>query len=95
MAVIQDPAGAVFSLWQAKDNKGAGVTNVPGSFCWNELMTTDTAKAGDFYSNVFGWTKNVMNFGPMEYTMFSNGDRPNGGMRAFLRRAVPRVARKG
>lgn len=80
MAVIQDPAGAVFSIWQAKDNKGAGVTNVPGSFCWNELMTTDTAKAGDFYSNVFGWTKNVMNFGPMEYTMFINGDRPNGGM---------------
>jgi len=80
MAVIQDPAGAVFSIWQAKDNKGAGVTNVPGSFCWNELMTTDTTKAGDFYSNVFGWTKNVMNFGPMEYTMFLNGDRPNGGM---------------
>ena len=80
MAVIQDPAGAVFSIWQAKDNKGAGVTNVPGSFCWNELMTQDTTKAGDFYTNVFGWARNVMNFGPMEYTMFLNGDRPNGGM---------------
>src|SRR5262245_29910846 len=39
MALIQDPAGAVFALWQPKDNKGAGVVNVPGSLCWNELMT--------------------------------------------------------
>ena len=57
MAVIQDPTGAVFALWQAKDHKGAGIYNVPNSFCWNELGTTDTQKAGDFYSNVFGWTR--------------------------------------
>ena len=56
--------------------------NVPNSFCWNELATNETAKAGDFYSNVFGWTKNVQNFG-MEYTMFVNGERPQGGMYAL------------
>jgi uncharacterized protein len=80
MAVVQDPTGAVFALWQAGTTKGAGIYNVPGSFCWNELGTTDTAKDGEFYSNVFGWTRDVQNFGPMEYTMFSNGDRPAGGM---------------
>lgn len=80
MAIIQDPAGAVFALWEPKDHKGAGVCNVPNSFCWNELMTTDTKKAGDFYSTVFDWKREVQNFGPMEYTMFSNGERPNGGM---------------
>lgn len=80
MAVIQDPTGAVFALWQAGTHKGAGVVNVPNSFCWNELMTTDTAQDGDFYSGLFGWGKDTQNFGPIEYTMFSNGDRPAGGM---------------
>ncbi|HEY8225435.1 MAG TPA: VOC family protein [Pyrinomonadaceae bacterium] len=80
MAIIQDPTGAVFALWQPKDHKGAGLVNVPGSFTWNELMTTDTKKAGDFYSSVFGWRLDKQNFGPIEYTMLINGDRPNGGM---------------
>lgn len=80
MAVVQDPTGAVFALWQAGTHKGAGIANVPNSFCWNELGTTDTQKAGEFYSKVFGWSSNVQTFGPMEYTTFSNGDRPAGGM---------------
>ena len=80
MAVIQDPAGAVFAIWQAKEHKGSQIYNVPNSFTWNELMTTDTKKAGDFYSNVFDWKRDVQNFGPLEYTMLNNGDRPNGGM---------------
>lgn len=80
MAVIQDPTGAVFALWQAGTSKGAGIYNVPGSFCWNELATTDTNKAGDFYSTTFAWGKDVQNFGPMEYTMFKNGDKSAGGM---------------
>jgi predicted enzyme related to lactoylglutathione lyase len=85
MAVIQDPTGAVFSLWQAMKHKGAGVVNQPGSFCWNELATTNTTKAGDFYVNLFGWGKDVQtsdspHLGPMEYTMFTNGGKPSAGM---------------
>jgi predicted enzyme related to lactoylglutathione lyase len=80
MSVVQDPTGAVFAVWQAGTNKGAGIVNVPNSFCWNELATTDTGKAGDFYTGLLGWGKDVQNFGPMEYTMFTNGERPAGGM---------------
>lgn len=80
MAVVKDPTGAVFALWQAGTHKGAGIYNVPNSFCWNELGTTDTQKAGEFYSNLFDWTRKVQNFGPLEYTIFSNGDRGAGGM---------------
>lgn len=80
MAVIKDPTGAVFSLWQPKQHKGAALVNAPGAFCWNELMTTDTKKAGDFYSGLFGLGKDVQNFGPMEYTMFTSEDRPAAGM---------------
>ena len=80
MAVVQDPTGAVFALWQAGTHAGAGIVNAPNSFCWNELGTNDTARAADFYTGVFGWTKDVQQLGPMEYTMFANGDRPAGGM---------------
>ncbi|MDQ6652398.1 MAG: VOC family protein [Acidobacteriota bacterium] len=80
MAVVQDPTGAVFALWQAGTHKGAGIANVPNSFCWNELGTPDTTKAGDFYTELFGWGKNVQQMGPMTYTSFMNGDRPAGGM---------------
>jgi uncharacterized protein len=80
MAVIQDPTGAVFALWEPKEHKGSGIYNVPNTFCWNELGTNDTQKAGEFYSEVFGWTRDTQNFGPMEYTMFKNGDRSAGGM---------------
>jgi uncharacterized protein len=80
MAVIQDPTGAVFALWQAGTHSGAGITNVPNSVCWNELATNDTARGGDFYTTVFGWTKKVQQMGPMEYTSFMNGERPAGGM---------------
>ncbi len=82
MAVVQDPTGAVFALWQAGTHAGAGVVNVPNSLVWNELMTTDTAKAGDFYTTLFGWTKDVQQFG-MEYALFKNGDRGAGGMLAI------------
>jgi predicted enzyme related to lactoylglutathione lyase len=83
MAVVQDPTGAVFALWQAGTHQGSGVVNVPNSFCWNELGTNDTAKAKEFYTNVFGWTAKTESFGPMEYTMFANGERPAGGMYAL------------
>ncbi len=42
MAVIQDPTGAVFALWQPGTHPGAGVVNTPNSLCWNELATKDS-----------------------------------------------------
>ena len=80
MAVVKDPTGAVFALWQAKDNKGAGAQGVLNAACWNELGTIDTEKAGQFYANVFGWTREPFSESPVEYTMFKQGERGTGGM---------------
>lgn len=80
MAVVQDPTGATFAIWQPGTHKGAGICNVPNSLCWNELGTPDPDKAGDFYTGLFGWGKKVQQMGPMLYTSFMNGDRPAGGM---------------
>jgi predicted enzyme related to lactoylglutathione lyase len=80
MAVLQDPTGAVFSLWQPKSHVGARVINEPGSPCWNELYTTDPARAADFYTGLFGWTRDSrhMDFG--EYVIFNHAGGMAGGM---------------
>jgi uncharacterized protein len=51
-----------------------------GEFCWNELMTSDTKMAGDFYSSLFGWSAQEMPMGDMTYTMLMQGEKPIGGM---------------
>ncbi len=55
MAVLTDPTGAVFGLWQAGSHRGAGVVNEPGAMVWNELMTRDVEAAKAFYAQVFGY----------------------------------------
>jgi uncharacterized protein len=80
MALIQDPTGASFALWQARRHHGAAVVNEAGAFCWNELATPDPQQAGDFYTGLFGWGTMVQEMGPMRYTTFTNGGRPAGGM---------------
>jgi predicted enzyme related to lactoylglutathione lyase len=80
MAVVQDPTGATFALWQPRRHQGAGVVNEPGAFCWNELATPDDRAAGSFYTGLFGWGTMVQDMGPMKYTTFTNDGRPAGGM---------------
>jgi predicted enzyme related to lactoylglutathione lyase len=55
MAVFADPGGAAFCVWQAKQHRGAGVVNEPGSLNFNELQTRDVDGARSFYGAVFGW----------------------------------------
>jgi predicted enzyme related to lactoylglutathione lyase len=55
MAVFADPGGAVFSVWQAKQHRGAGVVNEPGSLNFNDLNARDLEGAKAFYGAVFGW----------------------------------------
>ena len=51
----------------------------PGNFSWNELITTDTEKAGGFYTKLFGWRAEPMP-GGMPYTIYKNGSNYAGGM---------------
>ncbi len=38
MAVVRDPTGAIFSLWQPKKHAGLGLAG-PHTFCWADLIT--------------------------------------------------------
>ena len=55
-AVLLDPTGAMFWVWQPKAHIGAGHVNDPGCLTWNELDTRDPERAIAFYSELFGWT---------------------------------------
>src|ERR1700691_2335622 len=55
MAVLTDPEGAAFCVWQAKQHKGAQIVNEPGSLNFNGLNTRDVQGAQSFYGSLFGW----------------------------------------
>ena len=80
MAVLADPAGAVFGVWQPGTHKGAEIVTEPGAYTWSELITTDVEGAKAFYRDVFGWSGDTQTSGPIEYTQWMIGDRPVGGM---------------
>jgi len=80
MAVLQDPTGAVFAIWQAKQSIGAQLVNDPGSLTMNQLNTNDTGAAEAFYGTLFGWTFEQVASGEQEFWSIRNGDRLNGGM---------------
>ncbi|MEO6704095.1 MAG: VOC family protein [Jatrophihabitantaceae bacterium] len=55
MAVLIDPAGAAFGLWQPAGHTGFQKYNEPNSVSWDELHTKDYQLSLAFYSKVFGW----------------------------------------
>lgn len=80
MAVVQDPTGAHFAIWEPRRTIGATLVNVPGAFCLNQLNTSDPVAAAAFYREVFGWRIDQVGAEPMPYWGIWNGDGLNGGM---------------
>ena len=81
MAVLQDPAGATFGLWQPKKARGTDHTDgKPHTVCWHELASRDAVAAGDFYCELFGWRREAMEHDAGPYTVFMSGDRRAAGM---------------
>jgi predicted enzyme related to lactoylglutathione lyase len=89
MAVIQDPQGAYFMLWQPRDHIGAGLVNTAGALVWNELQSPDLDASASFYGDLFGWQ--VEQFAGMQdrYLSIKNGEANNGGMRALTPPSPP------
>ncbi len=76
MTWAQDSEGAVFALWQPQNHAGSEITNVPGSFCWNERATRDLSGVKAFYGELFGWTFKDEDAQPM--SMIHNQGREMG-----------------
>ena len=56
MAIVKDPVGAQFGLWQGGAHIGCEVVNEPGSLLRNDLVTPDPEPARAFYAAVFDFT---------------------------------------
>jgi predicted enzyme related to lactoylglutathione lyase len=84
MGIIQDPTGAVLALWEAKKDIGTHFKNIPGSLCWNELITTDTDKAKNFFTELFGWGSHTDEMIDISYTAFLLDEKPVAGMYKML-----------
>jgi uncharacterized protein len=78
VAAIRDPTGAIVSLWQPRAQIGATLVNDVGALCWNELATTDVARAKLFFAELLGWEYESNNGG---YVSIKNAGSLNGGMR--------------
>ena len=81
-AVIGDPQGAFVSIFTPNTPMTLHDSSKAGEFCWNELMTSDSFGAFNFYSQLFGWKIiNELDMGPIgTYRIFGIGDKQMGGM---------------
>ena len=71
MAAIRDPADETFPVWQAGEHIGARLANIPGTLCWNELYSSDTERAAEFYGNLFGWTAQKQDMEGAAYMVYA------------------------
>jgi uncharacterized protein len=80
MAVLQDPQGAILSVWEPKENIGAGLVNVPGALNFNDLVSPDVEASAAFYRELFGWQIEEIPASDGQYWSITNNGRLNGGM---------------
>jgi predicted enzyme related to lactoylglutathione lyase len=68
MAVIADPSGAVFCVWEAGVRQGAQLVNEPSAWAMSALTTDDPEGARAFYGELFGWRAESFDAGPGQET---------------------------
>jgi predicted enzyme related to lactoylglutathione lyase len=80
MAIVQDPTGAAFGLWQPGRHTGADAVDQPGTVTWVELATDDLESARRFYGELFGWGWERQDSGDMEYWLAALDGRAFAGL---------------
>jgi len=52
-----------------------------GTIIWNELITSDQEKCGEFFGKLLGWTQKAIDMGPLgTYTVFRQNGTDVAGM---------------
>jgi predicted enzyme related to lactoylglutathione lyase len=80
MAIIQDPGGAIFCVWQANQHQGLEITGVDGALCWADLNVPEPTAVETFYAGLFGWRLEVSTSDSSGYLHIKNGDEFIGGI---------------
>jgi len=89
MAIVSDPMGAVFGIWQAAAHLGTGLTGVPGTPAWNELLTYDSTSVAKFYQAVFGYEEEPVVSADFDYVTLNVENHPVAGIHG-VGNALPR-----
>lgn len=81
-AVLQDPYGAAFGVYESAEDYGKITPPKTGEHSWHELMSPDHYAAFDFYATLFGWEKQrEHDMGPMgTYLIYGLEGENLGGM---------------
>ena len=89
-ARIADPQWAELCLLKNASGDPPDAPASHGHFFWNELHTSDPAKALSFYEKVLGFSHRSMDMGPGGiYHILSQGGVDRGGVTGHLARGVP------
>jgi uncharacterized protein len=89
-AILADPQGATFGLWQPGLHLGAQLVNDVGAMVWNQLLTPDPEAAKAFYAELFEWTYETLEGSQTPYSNIRNREGwLNGGIMALPAPEVP------
>lgn len=81
LAMLRDPSGAAFCVWQARAKAGVGLLGEPGALGWTQLNTAEPEKAKAFYPALLGWTmQETSDPAGGAYTTWLKPDGAAGGM---------------
>jgi predicted enzyme related to lactoylglutathione lyase len=69
-AVVADPSGAAFCVWEPSERDGAQLVNEPGAWAMSALITPDPEGCKRFYGAVFGWRTETFDLGDAQMTMW-------------------------
>ena len=88
-AVMEDPTGARFAMWQALKHQGTALAGKPGAVCWHDLNTKKAGAAGKFYTKVFGWKAIDQKYNGNAYHLFKLKRKNAGGMWPYPMQKLP------
>lgn len=54
-AVLVDPTGVQFSVWEPRSRYGAGIVDEANSWALSSLHSADPDASAEFYNELFGW----------------------------------------
>lgn len=80
MALLSDPEGAQFAIWQAGEHIGARKKGEVGTLCWVELVCRDGELAKQFYSEILGWEVQPSDMPDFDYSEWLVEGQSFGGM---------------
>lgn len=70
LAILADPAGAIFSAWEPDERQGAQRINEPSAWAMSRLNSGDTEASRRFYASLFGWQAEPLSLGDVTVWLF-------------------------